>query len=196
MRTAEIIRNTNETKIKIKLNIDGNGKSTIKTPVGFLNHMIDLLVKNSLTNLEIDAQGDIFIDEHHTVEDIGIVLGESILKASGDKKGITRYGTMILPMDEVLALVSIDLSGRPLLEFDAKFDREKISDFSTELVYDFFYALAMNAKITLHIKLLSQGRNDHHRIEAIFKAFGRALRQAIAIDERINDEIPSTKGVL
>lgn len=196
MRTAEITRNTNETQIKLSLNIDGTGKRNINTPINFLNHMLELFSGHSLIDLDIDAKGDVQVDEHHTVEDIGIVLGEALLRSVGDKNGIKRYGTMILPMDEVLALVSLDIAGRSAFVFDAEFTREKVGDLPTELVYDFFDAISQNAKLNLHIKLLDKGRNDHHRIEAIFKAFGRALRQAIEIDERLDGEIPSTKGVL
>ncbi|NTV22816.1 MAG: imidazoleglycerol-phosphate dehydratase HisB [Nanoarchaeota archaeon] len=195
MRAARIERKTRETDIKLSIDLDGSGKSKVVIPLGFMSHMFDLLIKNSLFDLEIDAKGDLYVDEHHIVEDMGIVLGEAFSKALVDKKGITRFGTAILPMDEVLALVSIDISGRPLLAFDAKFDREKVGDLATELVYDFFSGFSQGAKVTLHIKLLTQGRNDHHRIEAIFKAFGRALRQAAAIDQRVED-IPSTKGVI
>jgi imidazoleglycerol-phosphate dehydratase len=158
--------------------------------------MLELFAKQSLIDLEVNAKGDTFVDEHHTVEDIGIVLGEALLKAVGEKKGISRYGTMILPMDDALALVSLDFAGRYAFVFSAEFTREKIGDLPTELVYDFFDAVAQNAKLNLHIKLLNPGRNEHHRIEAIFKAFGKAVRQAVEIDERIKNGIPSTKGVL
>ncbi len=194
MRTAKITRETNETEISVSINLDGTGKRIIKTPVGFMNHMLDLFSKHSLIDLEISAKGDIETDEHHIIEDIGIVLGLALLEAIKDKVGINRYGTMILPMDEVLALVSLDFAGRYAFVFDAEFEREKVGDMPTELVYDFFDSLAQNAKLNLHIKLINQGRNDHHKIEAIFKGFARALRQAIQIDERIKDEIPSTKG--
>jgi imidazoleglycerol-phosphate dehydratase len=195
-RTAKIVRNTNETQIILSLNLDGTGKSSIKTPVGFLNHMLDLFSKHSLIDLKIDAKGDMQIDEHHTVEDIGIVIGKTLKKAIGDKKGINRYGTMILPMDEVLALVSLDFSGRYAFVFDVDFTSEKVGDLSTELVYDFFDAIAQNAKLNLHIKLLNQGRNNHHKIEGIFKAFAKALRFAVEVDSRAKDELPSTKGLL
>ncbi|MBU0758123.1 MAG: imidazoleglycerol-phosphate dehydratase HisB [Nanoarchaeota archaeon] len=195
-RASEIKRKTNETDVKLMMNLDGKGQNKIITQVGFLNHMLELFAKNSLIDLDIKATGDIEVDEHHTVEDIGIVLGQAISKAIGDKKGINRYGTSIIPMDEVLALVSLDLSGRYAFCFDCNFSREKIGDLSTELVYDFFEAIAQNAKMNLHIKLLTPGRNDHHRIEAIFKAFGRAIKEAASIDERLIGEIPSTKGVL
>jgi len=196
MRQATIKRTTNETIIAISINLDGTGKGKIDTSVGFLNHMLDLFVKHALLDLDVKAQGDMEIDDHHTVEDIGIVLGQTLLKAIGDKKGIRRYGTMILPMDEVLALVSLDFAGRYAFEFDVRSNREKVGDLSTELVYDFFDAIAQNAKLNLHIKLLNQGRNDHHKIEGIFKAFARALRQAAEIDPRAEGMIPSTKGKL
>lgn len=196
MRTAKIVRKTNETQISVDLNLDGTGKRNIKTPVGFLNHMLDLLSKHSLIDMDIDAKGDLQIDEHHTVEDIGIVIGQALLKVIGNKKGINRYGTMILPMDEVLALVSLDFAGRYAFVFDVKFNREKVGDLTTELVYDFFDAIAQNAKLILHIKLINQGRNDHHKIEGIFKAFAKALRKATEIDNRAMNQLPSTKGLL
>jgi imidazoleglycerol-phosphate dehydratase len=196
MRKATIKRKTNESSISVSLNLDGNGKSTLKTPIGFLDHMLELFSKHGLIDLEVNATGDIDVDEHHTVEDIGIVLGQALEKAVENKKGIVRYGTMILPMDEVLALVSLDFAGRYAFNFDVEFSREKVGDLPTELIYDFFDAIAQNARLNLHIKLLNKGRNDHHKIEAIFKAFGRALRQAIKIDQRRKNTIPSTKGVL
>jgi imidazoleglycerol-phosphate dehydratase len=195
-RKASIKRDTKETQISLSINLDGTGKRKIDTPVGFLNHMLDLFGKHGLFDLEVKAKGDLEIDEHHTVEDIGIVLGEALLKAVGDKKGIKRYGTMILPMDEVLALVSLDFAGRYAFDFDVPFNREKVGDLSTELVYDFFDAVAQNAKLNLHIKLLNPGRNDHHKIEGVFKAFARAVREAVSIDERAKDQLPSTKGML
>lgn len=196
MRTAQLIRNTSETQIGVRIDLDGTGKRDIDVPNGFFAHMLDLFSKHSLIDLEIKAKGDTWIDDHHLIEDIGIVLGEAMLKAIGDKKGINRYGFFILPMDESLVLVSLDFSGRFAFSFDAKFEREKINDFSTELVYDFFDAVAKNAKLSLHIKMLNQGMNDHHRIEAIFKAFARAVRAALKIDDKASEEIPSTKGVL
>ena len=196
MKITKLSRKTNETEIKIYLNLEGKGKSRINTGIGFFNHMLELFSKNSLFDLEIESKGDLIVDDHHTVEDIGIVIGEAIQKGVGNKNGISRYGTMILPMDELLALVSLDFAGRFAFVYDVDFTREKVGDMSTELVYDFFKAVAENAKLNLHIKLLNNGRNDHHRIEAIFKAFGRAIRNAIEIDDRIKNEIPSTKGVL
>lgn len=194
-RTASIERNTNETDINISLLIDGVGKREIKTPVGFLNHMLELLSKQGLFDLKIQARGDIYIDEHHTVEDIGIVLGQTFAKALGDKKGINRYGFFILPMDEVLATVAIDFAGRYSFTFQCEFGREKVGDLSTELVYDFWDAFAQNAKANIFIRI-ENGRNDHHKIEAIFKATARAIRMACELDKRSLLEVPSTKGVL
>ena len=195
MRKSTIERKTNETDINITLNLDGTGKSTINSSLGFLDHMLELFSRHSLIDLELNAKGD-NADEHHLVEDIGIVLGQALAKAIGDKKGVNRYGTMILPMDEVLALVSLDFAGRFSFNLDADFTREKVGDLPTELIYDFFDGLAQNAKLNLQIKLLTPGRNNHHKIEAIFKAFARAIRIAATKDERTKDVIPSTKGVL
>lgn len=194
-RTVEITRKTNETDIAIALNVDGTGKRTIDTPVGFLNHMLDLFAKHGIFDLTVKAKGDTWIDEHHTVEDIGIVLGESFAKALGDKKGISRYGFFILPMDEAVATVAIDFAGRYALTFNCPFFRERVGDLSTELVFDFWDAFAQNAKVNLFIKV-ENGRNDHHKIEAIFKATARAIRMACEIDKRSADQIPSTKGKL
>jgi len=194
-RISKIVRKTNETEIAIDLNIDGIGKRSINTPVGFLNHMLDLFSKQGLFDLNIKAKGDMYIDEHHTVEDIGIVLGQTFLQALGDKKGISRYGFFILPMDEALATVAIDFSGRYSFTLDCDFIREKIGDLSTELIYDFWSAFAQSAKVNLFIKVES-GRNDHHKAEAIFKAIARAIKMACEIDKRSSLEIPSTKGVL
>lgn len=194
-RVSEITRKTNETNITIELNIDGTGKRVIKTPIGFLNHMLDLFSKHGLFDLNIQAKGDIYIDEHHTVEDVGIVLGQSFLKALGNKKGINRYGFFILPMDEALGTVAIDFSGRYAFQLDCQFNREKVGDLSTELVYDFWNAFAQNAKVNLFIKV-ENGRNDHHRIEAIFKAVARAIRMACEKDKRAELQIPSTKEIL
>jgi len=194
-RSSEITRNTNETQINLKLNIDGIGKREIDTPVGFLNHMLDLFTKHGLFDFTVKAQGDTFIDEHHTVEDIGIVLGQVFAQSLGDKKGINRYGFFVLPMDETLATVAIDFAGRYAFTLDCQFNREKVGDLSTELVYDFWDAFAQNAKANLFIKV-ENGRNDHHKIEAIFKATARAIRQACEYDRRALDQIPSTKGSL
>ncbi len=194
-RSSTIQRRTFETDVTIGLTIDGTGTRKIETPVRFLNHMLDLFAKHGLFNFEIKAQGDTYIDEHHTVEDIGIVLGEAFAKALGNKKGINRYGFFILPMDEALATVAIDFSGRYAFTFDCGFRREKIGDLSTELVYDFWNAFAQSAKTNLYMKV-ENGRNDHHKIEGIFKAAARAIRMACEIDKRANDSLPSTKGIL
>jgi len=194
-RFSKIIRKTNETEIIIALNIDGAGKRVIDTPVGFLNHMLDLFSKQGLFDLDIKAKGDMFIDEHHTVEDIGIVLGQAFNEAIGDKKGINRYGFFILPMDEALVTVAIDFAGRYAFTFDCDFNWEKIGDLSTELIYDFWDGFAQNTKVNLYIKV-ENGRNDHHKAEAIFKAVAKAVRMACEIDKRASQEVPSTKGVL
>lgn len=197
MNKREIVvkRKTTEMEVEIKLNLDGSGKYEIKTPIGFLNHMLEFFTKHGLFDLEIKATGDIQVDEHHIVEDIGIVLGEAFAKALGDKRGINRYGFFILPMDEALATVAADFSGRYAFRFDCQFTREKVGDLPTELVFDFWDAFAQNAKLNLQIKV-ENGRNDHHKIEAIFKAVAKALRMACEIDERLDKEIPSTKGKL
>ena len=194
-RKAAIERKTNETNIEVSLNIDGTGKRTIDTPVGFLNHMLDLFAKGGLCDLDVKARGDTFIDEHHTVEDIGIVLGEAFAKALGDKKGINRYGFFILPMDEAVATVAIDFAGRYSFRFECDFKREKVGDLSTELIKHFWDAFAQNAKANLFIKV-EYGENEHHKIEAIFKATARAIRMACELDKRAIDQIPSTKGVI
>ena len=194
-RKAYVSRDTNETQISIDLTIDGSGKRKIETPVGFLNHMLDLFAKHGLFDLNIKASGDTYIDEHHTVEDIGIVLGSAFAKALADKRGIKRYGFFVLPMDEALATVALDLSGRFAFVFNCPFLQEKVGDLSTELVYDFWDAFAQNAKVNLNIKV-ENGRNDHHKIEAIFKATARSLCMACEIDNRLKGELPSTKGSL
>jgi len=194
-RIAEVFRKTNETDIFVTLVIDGVGKRAIDTPVGFLNHMLDLFARQGLFDLEIKAKGDMYIDEHHTVEDVGITLGKAFAKALGDKRGINRYGFFILPMDEALAMVAIDFCGRTNFKFACEFSREKIGDLSTELVYDFWDAFAQNAQVNLQIKI-EGGRNDHHKIEAMFKSAARAMRMACEIDKRSALSIPSTKGVL
>lgn len=194
-RRADIVRKTNETKISVSLNIDGTGKREISTSVGFLNHMLDLFAKHGLFDLSVKATGDTHTDEHHTVEDIGIVLGEAFSKALGDKKGIKRYGFFILPMDESLATVVIDFAGRYSFQFSCPFVREKVGDLSTELVPHFWDAFAQNAKVNLHIGV-EGGTNEHHKIEAIFKAVARAIRAACEIDPRAKGEIPSTKSKL
>jgi len=194
-RISKIVRKTNETEIAIDLDIDGVGKKLIDTPIGFLNHMLDLFAKQGLFDLNIKAKGDMFVDEHHTVEDIGIAMGKAFSQALGDKKGINRYGFFILPMDEALATVAIDFAGRYAFTFDCNFNREKIGDLSTELIYDFWGGFAQNAKVNLYVKV-ENGRNDHHKAEAIFKAVAKAIRMACEIDKRASLTVPSTKGVL
>ncbi|MBQ7108112.1 MAG: imidazoleglycerol-phosphate dehydratase HisB [Clostridia bacterium] len=195
MRTAEIIRNTNETKINLSLNLDGTGEYTIDTGCGFLNHMLDLFSKHSRIDLKITCNGDTEVDFHHTTEDIGIALGEAIKKAAGNKAGIKRYGHVILPMDESLILAAIDFGGRAYLGFDADIPSPKVGEFDTELVEEFFAAFTRSAELNLHIKKLD-GRNSHHIIEGIFKAVARALAIAIEIDPKLDGAIPSTKGVI
>lgn len=193
-RTAKIERKTKETNISLSLNLDGSGKSQIKTGIGFLDHMLEGFAKHSFIDLSINIQGDLQVDGHHTVEDLGIVIGSALSEAIGDKSGIKRFGQFILPMDDALALCAVDLSGRPYLCFDAEFKTECVGYLETELIHEFFYALSYAAGMNLHIKLLS-GHNDHHKIEAIFKAFAKALSEAVIIDPRI-DGILSTKGSL
>lgn len=195
MRTALIKRNTAETAIELKLNLDANGKSRISSGCGFLDHMLILFAKHSGFDLELNCAGDTFVDFHHTTEDIGICLGEAFSKALGDKKGIKRYGSVILPMDETLILCAVDVSGRGMLCWDVDIPSEKVGDFDTELAKEFFIAFARKADVTLHIKQLS-GENSHHIIEGIFKAAARTLSAAAEIDPKHKDEIPSTKGVL
>jgi imidazoleglycerol-phosphate dehydratase len=193
-RTAELSRNTKETQIKLSLDLDGTGKSSIATGVGFLDHMLDLLARHSLIDLTVQASGDLHIDAHHTVEDVGIVLGQAIEKALGDKRGIYRYGWAIVPMDESLAQVAIDLSGRPAFVFNVAFRGDSIGVFPVELVEEFFKSVATNAKLNLHVNV-PYGGNNHHIAEAIFKAMAKALRQAVSDDPR-NKDVPSTKGSL
>ena len=195
MRTSTIKRNTEETKIELSLNLDGKGESKIDTGCGFFDHMLTLFSKHSKIDLDVTCKGDINVDYHHTVEDIGIVLGKALLEALSDKKGINRYADTILPMDESLILTALDVSGRSYLGFDVVFPTEKISDFDTELVEEFFMALTRCAEITLHIKKMA-GENSHHIAEGIFKSFARSLRTAVALDENFKDQLPSTKGVL
>ena len=194
-RTTELSRKTNETQIKLSLNLDGVGVADVKTGVGFFDHMLDLFAKHSLIDLTVAANGDLQVDQHHTVEDVGIVIGQALEKAVGDKKGIYRYGWAILPMDESLAQVALDLSGRPAFVFNVPFKGPLIGEFAVELVEEFFKAIATSAKMNLHINV-PYGSNNHHMAEAIFKAFARALRQAVTIDPRAADRIPSTKGSL
>ncbi len=195
MRTAEINRKTNETDIALKLNIDGKGDSRINSGCGFLDHMLTLLSRHARFDLELNCKGDTEVDYHHTVEDIGIALGEALSKALGDKRGITRYGSFILPMDESLILTAVDISGRSHLEYDLEIPSQKVGDFDTELAEEFFYGFVRKAEITLHIKKLN-GTNSHHIIEGAFKSVARSLKAAVAVDEAFKNEIPSTKGVL
>ena len=194
-RSTEISRKTKETQIRVALNLDGSGASTISTGVGFFDHMLDLLARHSLIDMTIEAQGDLQVDAHHTVEDVGIVLGQCVEKALGDKKGIYRYGWAIVPMDESLAQVAIDLSGRPAYVMNAKFTGNLIGNFPVELVDEFFKSLSTNAKMNLHVNV-PYGTNNHHISEAIFKAAAKALRQAVSLDPRAGDQVPSTKGTL
>ena len=195
MRNAEIIRNTAETQIALKLNLDGTGKSEIQTKVGFLDHMLTLFAKHGRFDLSVSCDGDTWVDDHHTVEDVGIALGQAFRSALGDKRGITRYGSQILPMDEALILTAVDLSGRSLLGYDLQIPTQKVGTFDTELVEEFWLGFVRNAECTLHIRQMA-GTNSHHIIEGAFKSVGRSLRAAVAIEAAFADEIPSTKGVL
>ena len=195
MRTAEIKRKTAETDIALKLDLDGTGKSVIDSGVGFLDHMLTLFAKHGRFDLQLACKGDTQVDDHHSVEDIGICLGEAFAKALGDKAGIRRYGSMLLPMDEALVLSSLDISGRAHLSYTASIRARKVGTFDTELAEEFWEAFARSAKITLHIRQLA-GRNAHHIIEGMFKSVARALREAVSIDPALAGEIPSTKGVL
>ena len=195
MRQAEISRNTLETRITVRLNLDGSGQCRLATGVPFLDHMLDQIARHGLIDLDVEAQGDLHIDAHHTVEDIGITIGQALAKAVGDKKGIRRYGHAYVPLDEALSRVVIDLSGRPGLVFGVEFTRATIGTFDVDLIREFFQGLVNHALMTLHIDNL-RGENAHHQAETIFKAFGRALRVALEADERAAGSIPSTKGSL
>ncbi len=195
MRTAEIERNTLETQITVSVNLDGTGERTLETGLPFLEHMLDQVARHGLVDLNISAKGDLEIDAHHTVEDIGITLGQAINKAIGDKKGIRRYGHAYVPLDEALSRVVIDFSGRPGLEFSVDFVRGTVGEFDVDLFHEFFQGFVNHAQVTLHIDNL-KGGNAHHQIETVFKAFGRALRMAIEPDPRMSDVMPSTKGSL
>ncbi len=192
-RKASLHRKTNETDISISLNLDGTGKSNIKTGLNFFDHMLEQIARHGFVDLDLSCDGDLEVDEHHTIEDVAIALGDTITKALGDKKGIERYA-FVLPMDEAQATVAIDLSGRPFLVFEGDFTREYVGDLPTEMVKHFFYSLAMNLKATLHIEF--KGENDHHKIEAIFKGFARVLKTAVEKNPRIKNQIPSSKGAL
>jgi imidazoleglycerol-phosphate dehydratase len=195
MRRAQVIRNTLETQISVNLNLDGTGKSALETGVPFLDHMLDQIARHGMVDLEIAAKGDLHIDAHHTVEDIGITFGQALAKAAGDKKGLRRYGHAYVPLDEALSRVVVDLSGRPGLVFNVNFTRARIGDFDADLFHEFFQGLVNHALITLHIDNIS-GRNAHHQAETVFKAFGRALRMAVEYDPAASGIIPSTKGTL
>jgi imidazoleglycerol-phosphate dehydratase len=194
VRSAEVVRKTNETNIALNLNVDGEGDSSVETGVPFMSHMLDLFTKHGQFDVTIDAKGDTEVDDHHTTEDIGICLGQALVKALGDKKGIKRYGSAFVPMDEALAQVVVDLSNRPHLEFRAELPSQKVGTFDTELVHEFLWKFALEARMNLHV-IVHYGHNTHHIIEAIFKALGRALDDATTIDPRVKG-IPSTKGML
>jgi imidazoleglycerol-phosphate dehydratase len=195
MRQAQVTRNTLETQIEVRLNLDGSGKSRLATGVGFFDHMLDQVARHGMIDLEVEAKGDLHIDAHHTVEDVGITLGQSFTKAIGDKKGVRRYGHAYVPLDEALSRVVIDLSGRPGLEYSVDYARGLIGEFDVDLVHEFFQGFVNHASVTLHIDNL-KGRNAHHQAETIFKAFGRALRMAVELDARASGTMPSTKGSL
>lgn len=194
-RTAEITRNTNETQIRVAINLDGTGAQKLNTGVPFLDHMLDQIARHGLIDLDIEAKGDLHIDAHHTVEDVGITLGQAFAKAIGDKKGIRRYGHAYVPLDEALSRVVIDFSGRPGLEFHVPFKRSMIGTFDVDLTHEFFQGFVNHALVSLHIDNL-RGENAHHQCETVFKAFGRALRMAAELDQRAAGTIPSTKGSL
>ena len=194
MRCATIERKTKETEITLTINLDGTGKSEVTTGIGFFDHMLTAFAGHGFFDLTVTARGDLKVDAHHTIEDVGIVLGQAIAQSLGDKKGIRRYGSMILPMDETLVLSAVDLCGRPFFVMDASFKASKVGEMDTQLVQEFFYAVSYGAMMNLHLKVLN-GINDHHKIEALFKAFARALDEASGIDKRV-EGIPSTKGAL
>ena len=193
-REAEIIRNTKETRIRVRLNLDGSGQYKVSTGVGFFAHMLEGFARHGLFDLEVEVKGDLHVDCHHTIEDTGIVLGQVIREAVGDKKGIKRYGSRVLPMDEVLVLCALDLGGRPYYRSDAEFPTERIGEMDTEMVREFFYAVSYSAAMNLHFKMLSSG-NSHHMAEGMFKAFAKALDEAVSFDGRITDVL-STKGTI
>jgi imidazoleglycerol-phosphate dehydratase len=195
MRTAEIVRKTNETDITVRVNLDGTGTHDIATGIGFFDHMLDQLARHSLIDITVRAKGDLHIDFHHTAEDVGITLGQAIRQALADKTGIRRYASSDLPMDGTLTRCAVDVSGRPFLVFKVEFTRDKVGEMDTELFREFFQAFAMNAGITLHLETF-YGDNNHHVAESCFKALARALREAVEIDPRASDRVPSTKGTL
>jgi imidazoleglycerol-phosphate dehydratase len=195
MRQADVTRNTLETQITVSINVDGTGLSQFNTGLAFLDHMLDQVARHGMMDISVQAKGDLHIDAHHTVEDIGITLGQALLKALGDKKGINRYGHAYVPLDEALSRVALDLSGRPGLEFNCEFTRAAIGEFDVDLIHEFFQGFVNHALVTLHIDNL-KGSNSHHQSETIFKAFGRALRMATTVDARMEGITPSTKGSL
>lgn len=194
-RTAEVSRDTAETKIKVRLNLDGAGESKLATGIGFFDHMLDQIARHGLIDLDVQCEGDLHIDGHHTVEDVGITLGQAVRQAVGDKRGLTRYGHSYVPLDEALSRVVVDFSGRPGLVLDAHFTSGMVGAFDTQLIHEFFQGFVNHALVTLHIDNL-KGVNAHHQAETMFKAFGRALRMAIELDERMAGQMPSTKGCL
>lgn len=194
-RATTIHRKTNETDIRLKLNLDGHGKASISTGIRFFDHMLDLAARHGAFDLEVNARGDLDVDQHHTVEDVGITLGEAVQKALGSKRGILRAGYFLMPMDETLAAAAIDLSGRPCCVVKANIAAERIGDFQVELLEDFFQGFAQAARANVHLRVL-YGRSSHHQVEAVFKAFARALRFAVARDKRLRKVLPSTKGLL
>ena len=194
-RIAEVTRNTKETQIRVRINLDGNGQATLATGIGFFDHMLDQVARHGLIDLEVEARGDLHIDGHHTVEDVGITLGMAVAQAVGGKLGLTRYGHAYVPLDEALSRVVIDFSGRPGLHMDVPFKSGMVGGFDTQLAFEFFHGFANHALVTLHVDNL-KGQNAHHQAETVFKAFGRALRMAVTIDARTAGEIPSTKGSL
>ena len=195
MRTAELKRDTKETSVCVKVNLDGAGESSIDTGMGFMNHMLTLLASHGRVDLTVLCKGDLDVDGHHSAEDIGITLGSAVKQALGDKKGIRRYGSAVIPMDETLIMTALDFSGRAYLNFDVNIPTQKVGDFDTELIKEFFYGFIRASECTLHIKQL-YGENSHHIIEGTFKSFARAMREAVSIDEKFAGEIPSTKGAL
>jgi imidazoleglycerol-phosphate dehydratase len=195
MRKAIVARKTKETDVAVEIDLDGSGRSSVATGIGFLDHMLDLLARHARIDITVKAKGDLHIDHHHTTEDVGIALGQAVKQALGDMKGITRYADVHVPMDEALTRVALDISGRPFLVFKVEFIRAKIGEFDTALVQEWFQAFATNSGITLHVETL-YGTNDHHISESCYKALARALRAAVAIDPRAKDEVPSTKGSL
>ena len=195
MRQAQVTRHTSETQISVRIDLDGTGKANLRTGIGFFDHMLDQVARHGLIDLEIAASGDLHIDAHHTVEDVGIAMGQAFAQAVGDKKGVRRYGHAYVPLDEALSRVVIDLSGRPGLEFNVEFSRALIGEFDVDLIHEFFQGFVNHAQVTLHIDNL-KGRNAHHQAETAFKAFGRALRMAAEPDLRMQGMLPSTKGAL